>query len=130
MGDETIYNVDFTIARYNGTTDMVPGPPLLFCTVRANYSNRCRSQLGGCCGTLSSFLTLVMHRLRMIPFLVPGVHDTLTPTVAGPEPRLQLGPNEDVEWLKGFTTVEDNYEDGLPFVSFHLEWSYIAPIMF
>ena len=23
--DETIYNVDFTIARYNGTTDMVPG---------------------------------------------------------------------------------------------------------
>ncbi len=30
---------------------------------------------------------------------------------------MRLGPNEDVEWLKrGFTTVEDNYEDGLPFV--------------
>ena len=28
-----------------------------------------------------------------------------------------LGPDEDVEWLKkGFTTVEDNFEDGLSFV--------------
>jgi hypothetical protein len=30
---------------------------------------------------------------------------------------MRLGPNEDVEWLKrGFTTVEDNFEDGLAFV--------------
>ena len=54
--NENIYNVDATIARYNGTTDMVAGTTLYYFRPDwAYYSNRSSRKLGRCGRPLSPF---------------------------------------------------------------------------
>lgn len=116
--DEAIYNVDATIAPYNGTsgngtarTISAPIGPVIPTGSSASW--------GDAAGPYRPFLDFGDAPATYDPDpLAPACHDTLTPNnVSGARTRLRLGPNEDVEWLKkGFTTVEDLYEDGLAFV--------------
>ncbi|MEP7377569.1 MAG: T9SS type A sorting domain-containing protein [Chitinophagaceae bacterium] len=131
--DETIYNVDFTIARYNGTTGMVAGTTFTIAApIGPTIPTGAAASWGDAAGPYRPFLDFGDAPATYDPNpLSPACHDTLTPTVAGRRTKMQLGPNEDVEWLKkGFTTVEDNYEDALPFVPIFSPptGNYVAPI--
>lgn len=115
--DEAMYNVDATIAAYNGTTGVgtaytisSPLGPVIPTGSSASW--------GDAAGPYRPFLDFGDAPASYDPDpLSPACHDTLTPNVSGQRTRMMLGPAEDVEWLKrGFTTVEDNYEDGLSFV--------------
>jgi GEVED domain/Secretion system C-terminal sorting domain len=131
--NENIYNVDATIARYNGTTGMVAGTTFtIFAPIGPTIPTGSAASWGDAAGPYRPFLDFGDAPATYDPDpWSPACHDTLTPNVAGRRTKLQLGANEDVEWLKkGFTTVEDNYEDGLPFVPIFSPPSgnYIAPI--
>ena len=131
--DENIYNVDATIARYNGTTGMVAGTTFtITAPIGPTIPTGAAASWGDAAGPYRPFLDFGDAPATYDPNpLSPACHDTLTPTVAGKRTKLILGANEDVEWLKkGVTTVEDNYEDGLPFVPIFSPptGNYIAPI--
>lgn len=115
--DEKLYNVDATIAQYNGTnsigaafTIMSPLGPTIPTGSSASW--------GDAAGPYRPFLDFGDAPATYDPDpWSPACHDTLTPTVSGRRTRMILGPQEDVEWLKkGFTTIEDRYEDGLLFL--------------
>jgi hypothetical protein len=117
--DEKLYNVDVDISLYNGTNGVGTlndiysplGPTIpVGSTAVASW--------GDAAGPYRPFLDFGDAPVTYDPDpWSPACHDTLTPTVAGRRTKLRLGPNEDIEWLKkGFTTVEDLYEDGLTFV--------------
>lgn len=115
--DDNIYNVNTTIGQYNGTngtgtqyTNFAPIGPTIPTGSGASW--------GDAAGPYRPFLDFGDAPASYDPDpLSPACHDTLTPTVSGTRRRMILGANEDVEWLKrGFTTVEDNFEDGLSFV--------------
>lgn len=115
--DEKIYNVDNFIALYNGTNAMgtkytitAPLGPTIPTGSAASW--------GDAAGPYRPFLDFGDAPATYDPDpWSPACHDTLTPTVSGSRRRMVLGNDIDVEWLKrGFTTVEDNYEDGLSFV--------------
>lgn len=117
--DERLYNVDATIARYNGTNGIVAGTTFnitspLGPTIPVGSS----ASWGDAAGPYRPFLDFGDAPASYDPDpLSPACHDTLTPNIAGKRTKLKLGADEDVEWLKkGVTTVEDNYEDGLTFV--------------
>jgi hypothetical protein len=113
--DEKLYNVDANISMYNGTngvgTQFTINAPL-GPTIPSNGS------WGDAAGPYRPFLDFGDAPASYDPDQwSPACHDTLTPTVSSRRTKLQLGADEDVEWLKkGFTTIEDNYEDGLSFV--------------
>lgn len=115
--DEKIYNVNTSISLYNGTT----GQGTLF-TIYAPLGPTIptgnAASWGDAAGPYRPFLDFGDAPASYDPNpLSPACHDTLTPTVSGRRTRMRLGADEDVEWLKrGFTTVEDNFEDGLSFV--------------
>lgn len=116
--DERVYNVDASISLYNGTTSvgtLVPIFSPLGPTIPIGSSN---ASWGDAAGPYRPFLDFGDAPASYDPDpWSPACHDTLTPTIGGTRRRMQLGAAEDVEWLKrGFTTVEDNFEDGLPFV--------------
>lgn len=115
--DEKIYNVNTAISLYNGTnaqgtlyTNYAPLGPAIPTGGAASW--------GDAAGPYRPFLDFGDAPASYDPDpLSPACHDTLTPTVGGTRRRMVLGDQEDVEWLKrGFTTTEDNYEDGLSFV--------------
>jgi hypothetical protein len=115
--DEKLYNVDAVISLYNGTngqgtayTISAPLGPVIPTGSAASW--------GDAAGPYRPFLDFGDAPASYDPDpLAPACHDTLTPNFAGRRTKLILGPNEDVEWLKrGFTTVEDNFEDGIAFV--------------
>lgn len=131
--NEMIYNVDATIARYNGTTGMVAGTTFtIFAPIGPTIPTGGAASWGDAAGPYRPFLDFGDAPATYDPDpWSPACHDTLTPNVAGQRTKLQLGANEDVEWLKkGFTTVEDNYEDCLPFVPILSppNGNYVAPI--
>jgi hypothetical protein len=131
--DENIYNVDATIARYNGTTGMVAGTTFTInAPIGPTIPTGSAASWGDAAGPYRPFLDFGDAPATYDPDpWSPACHDTLTPTVGGVRTKMKLGANEDVEWLKrGFTTVEDNYEDGLPFVPIFAPptGNYIAPI--
>lgn len=115
--DEKIYNVNTSISLYNGTT----GQGTLF-TIYAPLGPTIptgnAASWGDAAGPYRPFLDFGDAPASYDPNpLSPACHDTLTPTVSSRRTKMQLGADEDVEWLKrGFTTVEDNFEDGLAFV--------------
>jgi hypothetical protein len=115
--NEAIYNVDAAISLYNGTNNVgtaitmtAPLGPIMPTGSAASW--------GDAAGPYRPFLDFGDAPASYDPDpLAPACHDTLTPNVGGRRTAMRLGPNEDVEWLKrGFTTVEDNFEDGLSFV--------------
>jgi hypothetical protein len=114
--DDNIYNVNTNIGMYNGTTGTG--------TQYTNYAPlgptipTSGASWGDAAGPYRPFLDFGDAPASYDPDpLSPACHDTLTPTVSGTRRRMILGAEEDVEWLKrGFTTVEDNFEDGLSFV--------------
>ncbi len=115
--DERLYNVDATIALYNGTNGC--GTPFtIFAPIGPTMPTGAAASWGDAAGPYRPFLDFGDAPATYDPDpLSPACHDTLTPNVSNQRTKLILGGNEDVEWLKkGFTTVEDNYEDGLPFV--------------
>ena len=131
--NENIYNVDFTIARYNGTTGMVGGTTFtIFAPIGPTIPTGSAASWGDAAGPYRPFLDFGDAPASYDPDpWSPACHDTLTPNLAGQRTKMQLGADEDVEWLKkGFTTVEDNFEDGLPFVPIFSPptGNYIAPI--
>lgn len=115
--DERIYNVDDDIGLYNGTnaigTRFVMTAPL-----GPTIPTGSAASWGDAAGPYRPFLDFGDAPASYDPDpLSPACHDTLTPTISNVRTRMRLGANEDVEWLKrGFTTTEDNYEDGLLFV--------------
>lgn len=115
--NENVYNVNSGITLYNGTngqgteyTHVAPLGPTIPTGGSASW--------GDAAEAYRPFLDFGDAPASYDPDpLAPACHDTLTPTVSGTRRKLQLGANEDVEWLKrGTTTTEDNYEDGLSFV--------------
>ena len=131
--DESIYNVDFTIGRYNGTTGIVPGTTFtMFAPLGPTIPTGSAASWGDAAGPYRPFLDFGDAPATYDPNpLSPACHDTLTPNVGTQRTKLMLGANEDVEWLKrGLTTVEDNYEDGLPFVPIFAppSGSYVAQL--
>lgn len=129
--DEFLYNVDAVISRYNGTngqgtafTIAAPIGPTIPTGGAASW--------GDAAGPYRPFLDFGDAPATYDPNpLSPACHDTLTPNVSGRRTKLILGPNEDVEWLKrGFTTVEDNFEDGLSFIPLLVQstGSYLAHV--
>ena len=115
--DEKIYNIDAPVSRYNGTNAV--GPPVtIFAPIGPNIPTGAAASWGDAAGPYRPFLDFGDAPATYDPDpLSPACHDTLTPNVSNQRTKLILGGNEDVEWLKkGLTTVEDNYEDGLPFV--------------
>jgi hypothetical protein len=131
--DENLYNVDFTIARYNGTTGMVAGTTFtMFAPLGPTIPTGSAASWGDAAGPYRPFLDFGDAPASYDPDpLAPACHDTLTPTVSGLRTKMILGGNEDVEWLKkGVTTVEDNYEDGLSFVPIFspINGNYVAPL--
>jgi hypothetical protein len=115
--DEKLYNVDAAISLYNGTTG-VGTPFSIFSPLGPTIPVGGSTSWGDAAGPYRPFLDFGDAPATYDPDpWSPACHDTLTPTVAGTRRKMRLGPNEDLEWLKkGFTTVEDNYEDGLAFV--------------
>lgn len=131
--DENIYNVDFTIARYNGTTGMVAGTTFtMFAPLGPTIPTGSAASWGDAAGPYRPFLDFGDAPATYDPDpWSPACHDTLTPTVSGLRTKMMLGPGEDVEWLKkGLTTVEDTYEDGLAFVPIFSPptGTYTAPV--
>jgi hypothetical protein len=117
--DEKLYNVDATIALYNGTNGVVGGTTYtIFSPLGPTIPTGSAASWGDAAGPYRPFLDFGDAPATYDPNTwSPACHDTLTPTVGGRRTKLILGPNEDVEWLKkGLTTVEDTYEDGLAFV--------------
>jgi hypothetical protein len=117
--DENIYNVDFNISRYNGTNGIVAGTTFtMFAPLGPTIPTGSAASWGDAAGPYRPFLDFGDAPASYDPNpLSPACHDTLTPNIGTQRTKLMLGANEDVEWLKkGVTTVEDNYEDGLPFV--------------
>lgn len=115
--DEKIYDVDASLALYNGTNGVgtrftinAPLGPVIPTGSAASW--------GDAAGPYRPFLDFGDAPASYDPDpWSPACHDTLTANVSGRRTKLILGPNEDVEWLKkGFTTIEDNYEDGLTFI--------------
>jgi hypothetical protein len=115
--DELYYNVDATIGRYNGTNGIVGGSTFTI-TSPLGPTIPTGGSWGDAAGPYRPFLDFGDAPASYDPDpLSPACHDTLTPTVLSRRTRMILGPGEDVEWLKrGFTTTEDNFEDGLSFV--------------
>lgn len=115
--DERIYNVDASISLYNGTNGVGP-LTTIFAPLGPTMPTGSAASWGDAAGPYRPFLDFGDAPATYDPNpLSPACHDTLTPNVSGQRTRMRLGPNEDVEWLKrGFTTVEDNFEDGLAFV--------------
>ncbi len=115
--DEKLYNVDNDIALYNNTTG-VGVQYVMFAPLGPVIPTGGAASWGDAAGPYRPFLDFGDAPASYDPNpLSPACHDTLTPTVAGRRTKMILGANEDVEWLKkGFTTVEDNFEDGLAFV--------------
>lgn len=118
--DEYLYNVDATLARYNGTNGVVAGTThTIFAPLGPTMPTGSSASWGDAAGPYRPFLDFGDAPATYDPDpWSPACHDTLTPTVTGGRrTKLRLGPNEDLEWLKrGVTTVEDNFEDGLDFV--------------
>jgi hypothetical protein len=117
--NELLYNVDATIARYNGTNAMVGGTTFnIISPLGPTIPVGASASWGDAAGPYRPFLDFGDAPATYDPNpLSPACHDTLTPNVSGARTRMKLGPDEDVEWLKkGVTTVEDTYEDGLAFV--------------
>lgn len=115
--NEAIYNVDASISLYNGTNGVGP-LTTIFAPLGPTMPTGSAASWGDAAGPYRPFLDFGDAPASYDPDpLAPACHDTLTPNVAGRRSALRLGPAEDVEWLKrGFTTVEDNFEDGLTFV--------------
>lgn len=115
--DERLYNVDAMIGPYNGT-NATGTRVTIFAPLGPTMPTGSAASWGDAAGPYRPFLDFGDAPASYDPNpLSPACHDTLTPTVSGQRTRMRLGPNEDVEWLKrGFTTVEDNFEDGLAFV--------------
>lgn len=113
--DEKLYDVDARIALYNGTNG-VTAPFTI--TAPLGPAIPGTGSWGDAAGPYRPFLDFGDAPASYDPDpWSPACHDTLTPNVAGRRTKLILGPQEDVEWLKkGFTTVEDRFEDGLAFV--------------
>ena len=131
--DENLYNVDFTISRYNGTNGLVAGTTqTMVAPLGPTIPTGSAASWGDAAGPYRPFLDFGDAPATYDPDpWSPACHDTLTPNVAGRRTKMILGPNEDVEWLKkGFTTVEDNYEDGLAFVPIFSPPSgnYVVPV--
>ncbi|MGK2860771.1 MAG: GEVED domain-containing protein [Chitinophagaceae bacterium] len=117
--DENIYNVDFAISLYNGTTGLVGGTTrTIWSPLGPTIPTGSAASWGDAAGPYRPFLDFGDAPATYDPDpLSPACHDTLTPNVANQRTKMILGNDEDVEWLKrGLTTVEDNYEDGLAFV--------------
>jgi hypothetical protein len=115
--DEKLYNVDAVISLYNGTNGQ--GTPFtIFAPLGPTIPTGSAASWGDAAGPYRPFLDFGDAPATYDPDpWSPACHDTLTPTVTGRRTRMILGPAEDVEWLKrGFTTVEDNFEDGISFV--------------
>lgn len=115
--DERLYNVDASISLYNGTNGQGTAFSI-FAPLGPTIPTGGAASWGDAAGPYRPFLDFGDAPATYDPVpLSPACHDTLTPTVAGRRTKMMLGPNEDVEWLKkGFTTVEDNFEDGLSFI--------------
>jgi hypothetical protein len=115
--DEKLYNVDAAISLYNGTTGVGTLYPI-FAPLGPTIPTGTSASWGDAAGPYRPFLDFGDAPVTYDPDpWSPACHDTLTPTVAGTRRKMRLGPDEDLEWLKkGFTTIEDNYEDGLAFV--------------
>jgi hypothetical protein len=131
--DETIYNVDYTVSRYNGTTGLVGGTIFtMIAPLGPTIPTGSAASWGDAAGPYRPFLDFGDAPATYDPDpWSPACHDTLTPNVGTQRTKLRLGGNEDVEWLKrGLTTVEDNYEDGLPFVPLFSpnSGSYVAQV--
>lgn len=117
--DEELYNVDASLGRYNGTNGIDAGTTFtIFAPLGPTIPTGSGASWGDAAGPYRPFLDFGDAPASYDPDpLSPACHDTLTPNRFGRRTRLILGPGEDVEWLKkGFTTVEDNFEDGLTFV--------------
>ncbi|MBC7948248.1 MAG: T9SS type A sorting domain-containing protein [Chitinophagaceae bacterium] len=129
--DERIYNVDAAISLYNGTTG-VGTLNTIFAPLGPTIPTGASASWGDAAGPYRPFLDFGDAPATYDPDpWSPACHDTLTPTVANVRTRLKLGADEDVEWLKrGFTTVEDNFEDGLAFVPIFspISSSYLARV--
>jgi len=115
--DESLYNVDADIGLYNGT-NAIGTRYDMFAPLGPTIPVGSGASWGDAAGPYRPFLDFGDAPVTYDPDpLSPACHDTLTPNIGNNRTRMRLGPNEDVEWLKrGFTTVEDNYEDGLAFV--------------
>jgi hypothetical protein len=115
--NESIYNVDAAISLYNGTNG-VGTPFTMTAPLGPVMPTGSSASWGDAAGPYRPFLDFGDAPASYDPDpWSPACHDTLTPNVAGRRTAMRLGPAEDVEWLKrGFTTVEDNFEDGLSFV--------------
>jgi len=129
--DEVMYNVDATIAAYNGTNG-VGTAYTISSPLGPTIPTGSGASWGDAAGPYRPFLDFgdAPASYDTDP-LSPACHDTLTPNVAGRRTRMILGAAEDVEWLKkGFTTTEDNYEDGLSFVPIYspITGSYTARV--
>ncbi|MEO5564470.1 MAG: GEVED domain-containing protein [Chitinophagaceae bacterium] len=117
--NELLYNVDVSIGRYNGTNGIVAGTTFnIFAPLGPTIPVGSGASWGDAAGPYRPFLDFGDAPATYDPDpWSPACHDTLTPTVAARRTKLILGPDEDLEWLKkGFTTIEDTYEDGLAFV--------------
>jgi hypothetical protein len=129
--DEKIYNVDDDIGLYNGTT-AIGTRYTMFAPLGPTIPTGSSASWGDAAGPYRPFLDFGDAPATYDPDpLSPACHDTLTPNVGGQRTRMRLGPNEDVEWLKrGFTTTEDNFEDGLLFVPIFspVSSSYLAQV--
>jgi hypothetical protein len=131
--DEAVYNVDFTISRYNGTNGLVAGTThTMVAPLGPTIPTGSAASWGDAAGPYRPFLDFGDAPGTYDPDpWSPACHDTLTPTVAGKRTKMILGADEDVEWLKrGVTTVEDNHEDGLAFVPIFspANSNYVAPL--
>lgn len=125
--DEKLYDVDARLALYNGV-DRVTAPFTI--TAPLGPAIPSNGSWGDAAGPYRPFLDFGDAPASYDPDpLSPACHDTLTPNVSGRRTRMRLGADEDVEWLKrGFTTVEDNFEDGLAFVPLYTVGSYLARV--
>lgn len=115
--DEKLYNVDAVISLYNGTNGQ--GTPFtIFAPLGPVIPTGNAASWGDAAGPYRPFLDFGDAPASYDPDpWSPACHDTLTPNISNRRTRLRLGPDEDLEWLKrGFTTVEDNFEDGISFV--------------
>jgi len=111
--DEKLYNVDATISLYNGTNG-VGTQFTMTAPIGPTMPTGGSASWGDAAGPYRPFLDFGDAPATYDPDpWSPACHDTLTPS----KTKLRLGPAEDLEWLKkGFTTIEDNFEDGLAFV--------------
>ncbi|MBL7743113.1 MAG: T9SS type A sorting domain-containing protein [Chitinophagaceae bacterium] len=129
--NESLYNVDATLALYNGTNN-VGTAYTISSPLGPTIPTGAAASWGDAAGPYRPFLDFGDAPATYDPIpLSPACHDTLTPTVSNTRTRMILGPAEDVEWLKkGLTSVEDTFEDGLAFVPIFspITGSYIAQV--